>query len=216
MSFPAKPPSNSLALSHAVITTTRTISAGALKKLQDVTPAHYFTAACAVMLARLTGSKDVLFGRLVSGRAGLPANLTNASGPCINTVPVRAIFRDDTRVSQVLAQVVQQYVEGIAHEQVGFDDLKDKCASWPESVQNFGVVTKYQNIDETPPLKIGQFEPKSRFWEGDMKQTRFNMVRISGYPEGEKLRLVVAANSAQCSQESLEGIVSGLADALSG
>ncbi|CAA9959245.1 Non-ribosomal peptide synthetase [Pyrenophora teres f. maculata] len=54
------------------------------------TPAMLFTAACAIVLARVAGSQaDIVFTRVISIRSGLPAALQEVVGPCINTVPVR-------------------------------------------------------------------------------------------------------------------------------
>ncbi|KAM3507048.1 hypothetical protein MY11210_007315 [Beauveria gryllotalpidicola] len=53
-----------------------------------ITQATVFNAACALVLSRETGAKDVVFGRIVSGRQGLPVSWQNIVGPCTNAVPV--------------------------------------------------------------------------------------------------------------------------------
>ena len=61
----------------------------ALAATRDATPANIFTAACAIMLRKVSKSDEFVFGRLVSGRAGLPIHMQDIVGPCLNAVPVR-------------------------------------------------------------------------------------------------------------------------------
>ncbi|KAM3428602.1 hypothetical protein MY4824_008750 [Beauveria thailandica] len=61
----------------------------------SITQATVFNAACALALSRETGATDVVFGRIVSGRQGLPVSWENIVGPCANAVAVRARIDDN-------------------------------------------------------------------------------------------------------------------------
>jgi hypothetical protein len=54
-----------------------------------MTPATLFIAACACVIAEVTATSDVVFGRLITGRSILEPVLQEVVGPCVNFVPVR-------------------------------------------------------------------------------------------------------------------------------
>lgn len=64
-----------------------------LKRLlpKGVTAATALTACWAAVVASYNRQNDVVFGRVVAGRAGSTnPNISNVVGPCLNIVPVRA------------------------------------------------------------------------------------------------------------------------------
>ncbi|KAF3054868.1 Nonribosomal peptide synthetase 13 [Daldinia childiae] len=124
------------------------------KTPSGITQASLFTLACATVLSRLTGSQDVVFGRVVSGRAAVPASLQDVVGPCLNRIPVRVQFTPGQSKSEQLATLQKQYVENIAHETTGLLDIVKHCTDWPQDTKDFGCWSQYQNIDENPELDL--------------------------------------------------------------
>ncbi|KAI8626692.1 hypothetical protein F5Y19DRAFT_218284 [Xylariaceae sp. FL1651] len=119
-----------------------------------ITQATVFTAACAFMLSRETGSTDITFGRLVSGRQGLPLNCQTLVGPCTNQIPVRVQLDRASSPREMLAQVQDQYISSIPFETLGFDEIKDHCTSWPASVTNYSCNVAYQSFDARPESRM--------------------------------------------------------------
>ncbi|KAM3507050.1 hypothetical protein MY11210_007317 [Beauveria gryllotalpidicola] len=82
-----------------------------------ITQATVFNAACALVLSRETGAKDVVFGRIVSGRQGLPVSWQNIVGPCTNAVPMLRDMQD-------------QYLLSLPFEMLGFDEVRRSYTGW--------------------------------------------------------------------------------------
>ncbi|OGM49402.1 hypothetical protein ABOM_003515 [Aspergillus bombycis] len=119
-----------------------------------ITQASLFTLACASALSCLTGSSDVIFGCVVSGRASVPAELQNVVGPCLNRLPVRVQFAPGQTKIERLATLQKQQAEGLAHETTGLTDIAKYCTDWPADTKEFGCWIQYQNVDEAPMLGV--------------------------------------------------------------
>ncbi|KAB8255070.1 hypothetical protein BDV32DRAFT_154598 [Aspergillus pseudonomiae] len=119
-----------------------------------ITQASLFTLACAAALSRLTGSSDVIFGRVVSGRASVPAELQNVIGPCLNRLPVRVQFASGQTKMERLATLQKQQAQSLAHETMGLADIVKHCTDWPADTKDFGCWIQYQNVDEAPVLSV--------------------------------------------------------------
>lgn len=113
------------------------------------TAATVFTAASALALARLVGAQDeVVFGRLVSGRAALPAELQNVAGSCVNAVPVRLNIK---RKESLLKQVQDQYLAGLPHENVDFLSYADDCFVPERTIGSSVIEDDHILSDEVAP-----------------------------------------------------------------
>lgn len=173
---------------------------------QGVTQATLFTHACAASLAHLTGSSDVVFGRVVSGRSSLPSSLSNVVGPCLNRIPVRVTFAPEQTKSQRLWALQKQSFESIAHESRGLDEIAQNCG-WDDDT-NWGCLTQYQNVVEQPELDLpgaegrmktkemlGKVPVRSDFLEifaipGDSGTLTVKVIGGSGYEEVILARLL--------------------------
>ncbi|MDQ2771560.1 MAG: amino acid adenylation domain-containing protein, partial [Bacteroidota bacterium] len=83
-----------------------------------------FQAVWGVLLARYTGSQDVVFGGVVSGR---PTDLPGSEqmiGLFINTMPVRVRFDGSTRVEELVAQLHQDAIEAGPHHHHPLVDIQ--------------------------------------------------------------------------------------------
>ncbi|MEV0368080.1 amino acid adenylation domain-containing protein, partial [Nocardia fusca] len=80
--------------------------------------------AWAVLLGRLTGRDDVLFGATVSGRPPELPGVETMVGLFINTIPVRVRFDQDESVRTVLARVQAEQADLLDHHYVGLADIQ--------------------------------------------------------------------------------------------
>lgn len=119
-----------------------------------ITPASLFTLACATALSEVTGSDDVTFGRVVSGRTSVPDSLQNAVGACLNRLPVRVKFEKTQNKKQLLNFLQKQYAEGLVYETTGVSEIVKNCTNWPKNTVDYGCWTQYQNVDESPALGL--------------------------------------------------------------
>lgn len=181
-----------------------------------VTQASLFTLACASALSFLSGSTDVVFGRVVSGRAAIPASLQDVVGPCLNRLPVRVNFTPGKPKSEMLESLQKQSIESIARETVGLLDIVKYCTDWPGDTQDWNIWTQYQNVDEQPtldlPSAIGSLRSKE-MWNIPVAG---NFLEVFALPSGDKETLTVRVISgpgyaADVSSRLLEGVCSELA-----
>ncbi|MFE7465433.1 amino acid adenylation domain-containing protein [Streptomyces sp. NPDC057499] len=71
--------------------------------------------AWALVLARLTGSRDLVFGAVVSGRPHDLPGVESMVGLFINTLPVRVRLRDGERVEELLRRVQDEQSRLLEH-----------------------------------------------------------------------------------------------------
>ncbi|WP_240119410.1 MULTISPECIES: non-ribosomal peptide synthetase [unclassified Streptomyces] len=80
--------------------------------------------AWAILLSKLTGQHDVVFGAAVNGR---PADLTGSDemvGLFISTSPTRALCRPDHRVSDVITDLQNRQITLLDHHYYGLADIQ--------------------------------------------------------------------------------------------
>ncbi len=82
---------------------------------RGITLAHLVEAALAVVLARATGTTDVVFGKVVSGRDVDVDGLDEVVGLFVNTVPVRVTVDPSGTVDRLLDVVRAQALATAAH-----------------------------------------------------------------------------------------------------
>lgn len=172
------------------------------------TPATIFTAACALMLTKVTESRDVVFGKVVSGRHSLPKGSQNLIGPCVNVIPVRFTINDDDPLANLLQRAHDQYLDSIPYEAVGMDQIIENCTDWPDTVRDFWCVAGYRNLDPPPEADIGgtlipwkDYEPPR-----SISQLPAYAVEITGVADGSDLHITLAASSEVC-DEKLVGLM---------
>ncbi|KAI9930841.1 Non-ribosomal peptide synthetase [Aspergillus wentii] len=181
-----------------------------------ITQASLFTLACASTLSRLTGSLDVTLGRVVSGRATVPASLQNVVGPCLNRLPVRVQFTPGQTKTEQLAVLQKQQTESLAHETTGLSDISKHCTDWSLDTKDFGCWIQYQNVDEEPvlglPGALGGLGNK-RMWDIPVAA---DFLEIFAIPSGHGMltvRIIAGTGYAdRVKAELLEGVCAELAD----
>ncbi|MFJ7275145.1 amino acid adenylation domain-containing protein [Kitasatospora sp. NPDC098663] len=80
--------------------------------------------AWAILLGRLTGRSDVVFGATVSGRPGDLPGVESMVGLFSNTVPVRFDPRDDEPVGEALVRLQTQQSALLDHQYLGLADIQ--------------------------------------------------------------------------------------------
>lgn len=196
------------------------------KALEGLTPATVFNAAVALLLLRQsrTGSEDVTFGRLTSGRAGLGAEYQNLIGPCLNLLPVRIRFQTQRESSaslllsgdgdgdgDVLQSVHRQYIDAIPHETMALDDIIRDCTNWQTSFTRFPVITQYLSHEEgTEAEGAGGEKFRIGVWDPETVNPFPWSLCLGAFPGREGVRVVATASSGYVDRAALEEIVEGL------
>ena len=102
-------------------------------------------AAWALVLAKMSGQRDVVFGNLVFGRNIPVSGIEAISGPCINMIPVRVRLDEMDTIQDLLALVQEQHLAAMPHESLGFRRLIKNCTDWPHWTR-FSSVLQHQNL----------------------------------------------------------------------
>ncbi|NJP45796.1 non-ribosomal peptide synthase/polyketide synthase [Streptomyces sp. PRB2-1] len=105
-------------------------------------------AAWGVLLGRLTGRDDVVFGATVAGR---PAELPGAEsmiGLFINTVPVRVTIDPTESTAALLARLQDEQSRLIAHQHLGLADIQ-RAAGLGELFDTLVVFESYPVAEDT-------------------------------------------------------------------
>ena len=184
-----------------------------------ITQATVFTAASGIMLAEVTKSEDVVFGRVVSGRQCLPVSHQDIVGPCTNMVPTRIRTNDDVKPRELLYKIQDQYLNSLPFETLGLDDIRDNCTDWPKSVTMFGCCTTYQNFEMRPVSQIEdqrvRLEPlmadekELEEIKGVRDQASLHLLEVIGIPEpnGIDLKVIVSASQRVCDEAMVEAML---------
>jgi hypothetical protein len=213
----------------------RQITAPMPANAAHITAATVFTTACALVISDKTRSKDVLFGRSVSGRQCLPDGCQDIVGPCSNDVPCRVLFkgRDRQDLRDAMRAVQNQYLEGMPFETVGFDDLKENCADWPDSVPYYSVCTAFQNFDLNPESSVQEekikmqhlaptLETSTQGEGGDGTTTGYISINpvhdmdMTGVPVPgtDRVSISIGANRKLCDEKTVYRMLEELGDAI--
>ncbi|PTB46695.1 hypothetical protein M441DRAFT_126905 [Trichoderma asperellum CBS 433.97] len=185
----------------------------------SITPATVFTTACALVLAKEADSSDVVFGRIVSGRQGLPVSCQNIIGPCTNEVPVRACIDWDTDKRILLRKMQDQYLDSLYFETLGFDEIKKNCTNWSAEITNYSCCIAYQNFDYHPDSQMNEQRVQIGVLSRDIDATKevpLHDLVISGEAEldGPYLHVTVAANRQVCEEGRVKRILEELCETI--
>ncbi|KAF5665287.1 enniatin synthase [Fusarium heterosporum] len=175
----------------------------------NTTQATIFNAACAIVMAKESGSQHVVFGRTVSGRQGLPGMWQDIIGPCTNSAPVHAYVDSDGDHARLIRDLRDQYLRTIPFESLGFEEIKHNCTNWPKETVNYSILVAYHNFEYHPESQVGdqrvQMGILAKYLEMGEKEPLYDLA-IAGEvePDGISLNVTVVAKSRFYDEERVE------------
>ncbi|WP_026400351.1 non-ribosomal peptide synthetase [Actinomadura rifamycini] len=101
-----------------------TAALGARARAQGVTLNTVLQLAWGVLLGRLTGSTDVVFGAAVSGRPPELQGVEQMIGLFINTLPIRVRVRPADTVAAALTRLQDEQAALMPHHHLGLSDVQ--------------------------------------------------------------------------------------------
>ncbi len=99
-------------------------------------------SAWAILLGRLTGRDDVVFGTTVSGRPAELPGVESMVGLFINTIPTRVRLRPADTLGDLLHEVQEGYVRLLDHHHLGLADIQ-RAVGVPELFDTLLVFENY-------------------------------------------------------------------------
>ncbi|KAK2603881.1 hypothetical protein QQS21_003916 [Conoideocrella luteorostrata] len=187
-----------------------------LHKLDNIhgTPSTSFKAAWAVVLSAALGKSDVVFGEISSNRFLDMPDTDQLCGPCINFVPVRATFSDETSLSSLVAKLQDQGSAGMQYHHLGMRSIIRDCTTWPSST-HFSTCISYQDHNvAVAPVTIGNANGMLSI---TAKAAGSSDIMIGAIPRRETLHIelyynsdVISATQMVWIRQSLETVLSSM------
>ena len=118
-------------------------SISAIKKNvpQEISMATILTTAWALVVSKNTGSDDVCFGLLLSGRNAPVPGIESIRGPTINTVPLRVVLDPKSMTTDILGHVKAHIIQMMPHQ---FRSLAKFRKTLPDGHRDFGSLLVVQ------------------------------------------------------------------------
>ncbi|MFJ8475255.1 amino acid adenylation domain-containing protein [Kitasatospora sp. NPDC094011] len=133
---------------HTGLTPTATEALGRTARRYGVTLNTLVQAAWGVLLARLTGREDVLFGTTVSGRPHDLPGVERMMGLLINTVPVRVALDPAESWGQLLLRLQHEQSALLDHQHLSLTEIQQLAGLG----SLFDTVTVYGNYPDPSAL----------------------------------------------------------------
>ncbi|MGW4204344.1 amino acid adenylation domain-containing protein [Streptomyces sp. NPDC004726] len=129
-----------------------TSAVGTLARAHGVTVNTVVQAAWALVLARLVGRTDVVFGTTVAGRHAELPGIESIVGPFINTLPVRAALAPDRAVAELLTELREHHVSLMPHQHLGLKEIRGAAGDGAV----FDTLVVFENLPEAPAAPATQ------------------------------------------------------------
>ncbi|MGY5035582.1 condensation domain-containing protein, partial [Streptomyces sp. 900116325] len=90
----------------------------------DVTLNTLIQGAWAMVVGRMTGQRDVVFGSTVSGRPPEVEGIADMVGMMVNTVPVRVTSHHSEPAAEMLRRIQREWADMMPHQHLGLADIQ--------------------------------------------------------------------------------------------
>ncbi|MET9479708.1 amino acid adenylation domain-containing protein [Streptomyces sp. NPDC006638] len=107
--------------------------------------------AWALVLARLTGARDLVFGAVVSGRPHDLPGVESMVGLFINTLPVRVRLRDGESAGDLLHRIQDEQSRLLAHHHARVAEVQRTVGAG----ELFDSILAFENFPQAPPSQDG-------------------------------------------------------------
>ncbi|WP_134663255.1 MULTISPECIES: non-ribosomal peptide synthetase [unclassified Amycolatopsis] len=122
----------------------------------ELTVSTIVQACWAILVGRLAGQQDVVFGAVASGRPAELPGVETMVGMFVNTVPVRARLDPARPVRELLAELGQQQAAMVSYQHIGQAQLSGAI---PDSGELFDTAVVFENVpagDGGPLVMLGE------------------------------------------------------------
>ncbi|WP_409182808.1 amino acid adenylation domain-containing protein [Amycolatopsis sp. VS8301801F10] len=122
----------------------------------ELTVSTIVQACWAILVGRLAGQQDVVFGAVASGRPAELPGVETMVGMFVNTVPVRARLDPARPVRELLAELGSQQAAMVSYQHIGQAQLSGAI---PDSGELFDTAVVFENVpagDGGPLVKLGE------------------------------------------------------------
>ncbi|KAK4071606.1 uncharacterized protein Triagg1_5844 [Trichoderma aggressivum f. europaeum] len=172
-------------------------------RYRGITDASLAKAAWAYTLALLTGSLDVVFGVLTSGRNAAIPGIEAIEGPTVNQMPSRVQLQKGGTVMDLLRNVQEQQVMTMPYESTPFSHIIEKYTNWPKW-SRFSSIVHHASILDIKSMKLGDTGCRIECFSNETDTTdiwvRSNFI-------DDHFHIILAASSITIPQDLLQVIM---------
>ncbi|KAJ5307881.1 nonribosomal peptide synthase [Penicillium atrosanguineum] len=179
-----------------------------LPRLPDkITPATLASTAWALLLSRLTGQDDVVYGHLVAGRNSAISGMEEIVGCCLDFIPVRVKLTSSQTPADLMLSVQEQFLAVGEADSLGYKEIAKNCTDWPAG-SSFESTIQHQNIDENPNIRFSGGTSRVQFFQNPHLIPM--SVHMVSYTQGDTLCFELASNTHIMAMETANAMVEGL------
>ncbi len=160
-----------------------------------------------MLLARITGEDDVVYGHLVSGRNSAIEGVESIVGPCVNIVPVRVKISPLQTPAGLLLSVQEQFIALGEADSLGLRDILKNCTDWPAG-STFDSAIQHQNIDEQPEFRFAGATSRIQGFRNPHNVPP--SLYMMSHPRGDRLRIELFANTHIMTNETARALLDSL------
>ncbi|KAK6087840.1 non-ribosomal peptide synthetase protein [Seiridium cupressi] len=165
-------------------------------------------AAWSILTSRYTGSEDVLFGAMVSGRQAPLAGIDRMIAPLISAVPVRVKFDAKQSVSELLRDIQRQSISMIAYEQTELLDIR-RINAETELGTRFNTLLVVNPPEQSDYMDQGPFQHQPGFVSNGNGLDDFNpnaVMVMCQLTNTNELQLEISFDSKVIDEKQMERI----------
>ncbi|KAF4471665.1 non-ribosomal peptide synthetase [Fusarium albosuccineum] len=174
---------------------------------RGITTATLSSTAWALLLSRLNGTHDVVYGHIVTGRNAPVLGLGEIVGACLNIVPVRARLTASQTATSILRELQDQFASMGSADTLGYEDIISECTAWSAGAQ-FDHIIHHANIDEHPEFHLGDKRFRMEGFHNSEQVPDY--VTMLSYPLGDRIQFDLLTQTGIMSHEVAQGVVDGL------
>ena len=178
------------------------------KKLLQTAVSHQITintiaeSALGIVLQQYSGAKDVVFGKVVSGRNADVRGIENIVGLFVNTIPTRLRSRDDTTVSELWKELQEQGTESDQYSYCSLADIQRLTKQKGDLIKVLYAFENYYVNEE----KMSEEGGLQFVMEAAREQTNY-AITLSAYLSGDHLVFDVLYNPNHYVMDEIQSIL---------
>ncbi|MHA4262175.1 amino acid adenylation domain-containing protein [Bacillus cereus] len=157
----------------------------------NVTVSTVVEAAWGLLLQKYNGSRDVVFGKVVSGRNANLLGIDQAVGLFINTIPSRITSKDGQTVSELLKGMQAQAIKSMKYEYSSLTEMQSSSRIGNNLIQTLFVFENYY-VDKSAYDGISGFNIEL---ESEREEVNYD-ISMTAFIQGT-LQLAVMYNSGK-------------------
>ena len=166
--------------------------------------------AVGIVLQKLSNQKDIVFGKVVSGRDAPLSNIDTSTGLYINTIPFRLNTDSSTSINDLLLETFKSDINTQKYEHFSLSKIQDML---PQKNNLINVLYCFENYYYDSTL-FDRFSSQYNFeLESYREETNYDLTIQISYQESS-LNMLIMFNNSNISKEFAESFLNRIVSVL--